>query len=87
MSQNKAVRNKHPRKKLYSTECLTISARQSMQYTGLGERRTYQLLRLGVMPSIPGCGKGYRIPKNALLRWLESCGQQEGERPEPSSPA
>jgi excisionase family DNA binding protein len=73
-------KNKRPRQRARNAKCLTLSPRETMAYTGLGERRTYRLLKAGVMPSIPDPdGKGYRIPKSALLRWLDGCGGQPAE--------
>jgi len=73
---------KHPRKKIYSARCLTLGPREAAELTGLGVARTYRLLKTGVMPSIfdPG-GKGYRIPKTALLDWLRTCRGQPTELP------
>jgi excisionase family DNA binding protein len=93
MKQDKlATRKKNSRKKVYnanSPNCQTLSPRQAAQVAGLGLTRTYRLLRTGIMPSIPDpIGRGFRIPKNALLRWLDSCrGQQielSGEGPGPA---
>jgi excisionase family DNA binding protein len=63
----------HPRKKMRSEKCLTLSPRQTTEYTGLGLALTYRLLREGVMPSIPS-GKGYLVPKSSLLEWIHRCG-------------
>jgi excisionase family DNA binding protein len=73
MAQDKSANKKHPRKKLRSDKCLTLSPRQTTEYTGLGLAQTYRLLRQGIMPSIPS-GKGYLVPKSSLLE----CGRFEG---------
>jgi excisionase family DNA binding protein len=74
MKQAEFARKKHPRKKFHSANCLTLSPKQAAEIAGLGLARTYRLLRQGIMPSIPDPdGKGYRIPKNALIRWLDNC--------------
>jgi excisionase family DNA binding protein len=71
---NHDAHKKHPRKRLHSANCLTLSPREAAEIAGLGLSRTYRLLRQGIMPSIPDPdGRGFRIPKNALTRWLDSC--------------
>jgi excisionase family DNA binding protein len=86
MSQDKpTIRKKQPRRKLRSPNCVTLSPREAAEIAGLGLTRTYRLLRQGIMPSIPDPdGRGFRIPKNALLRWLDSCGSQAVEMPDSS---
>jgi excisionase family DNA binding protein len=65
---------KHPRRRLHSAKCLTLSPREAAEIAGLGLTRTYRLLRQGIMPSLPDPdGRGFRIPKAALERWLDSC--------------
>jgi excisionase family DNA binding protein len=79
-TEEKAQRKKQPRKKLHSPKCLTLSPREAAEISGLGITRTYRLLRQGIMPSIRDPdGRGFRIPKSALLRWLDSCGGQPAE--------
>jgi excisionase family DNA binding protein len=81
MKQDQSKRGT-PRRKWHSPKCVTLSPREAAELCGLGLTRTYRLLRQGIMPSIPDPeGKGYRIPRNALLRWLDSCGQQPTETP------
>jgi len=50
---------------------LTLTPRETVQYTRFGINRTYQLLRSGRMPSIQ-VGKRFFVPKAALIKWLES---------------
>ena len=76
MTHLKAARKKHPRVKERSTKRLTLSPRETTEYTGFGLTHTYALLRTGVMPSIR-VGKQFFVPENALLRWLNSCGEQD----------
>jgi len=81
-TEERAQRKKQPRKKLHSPKCVTLSPREAAEIAGLGITRTYRLLRQGIMPSIPDPdGRGFRIPKSALLRWLDSCGGGQAEEP------
>jgi excisionase family DNA binding protein len=74
------ARKKQPRKRLHSPKCVTLSPREAAEIAGLGITRTYRLLRQGIMPSIPDPdGRGFRIPKSALLRWLDGCGGRPAE--------
>jgi excisionase family DNA binding protein len=73
MAQDTAASNKQPRRKVRNEKCLTLSPRQTTEYTGLGLAQTYRLLREGIMPSIPG-GKGYLVPESSLLEWIHKCG-------------
>jgi excisionase family DNA binding protein len=61
--------------KVKATERATLSVHESTQVTGFGVTHTYRLLRKGVMPSIR-VGKQFFIPRTALLRWLDSCGEK-----------
>lgn len=74
LTRKAPVAKRSRKRKERSAKCLTLSPRETMEYTGLGERRTYRLLRQGIMPSIPDPdGKGFRIPRSALLEWLHRC--------------
>jgi excisionase family DNA binding protein len=72
---------KHPRIKVIAKECKTLSPRQVAAVLGVGIARVYRMLKRGEIPAIapePG-GKGFRIPKAALDRWLvERGGQKAG---------
>jgi excisionase family DNA binding protein len=57
-------------------EIQTLTPKGSTTITGIGLNATYDLLRRGIMPSIL-VGKRRKIPRSALLRWLDSCGRQE----------
>jgi excisionase family DNA binding protein len=54
---------------------LTLTPREAAKLTGLGMNYTYALLHSGEMPSIKA-GKKYFIPRAALMRWLETCGNK-----------
>jgi excisionase family DNA binding protein len=75
MAQEESARKKHPRVKERSVKRRTLSPRETTQYTGFGLSHTYELLRSGMMPSIR-VGKQFFIPENALLPWLDSCGEE-----------
>jgi excisionase family DNA binding protein len=75
MPQRTAGGVKHPRIKERSAKRRTLSPRETTQITGFGLTRTYELLRSGVMPSIR-VGKQFYVPESALLKWLDSCGDQ-----------
>jgi excisionase family DNA binding protein len=75
MPQQPPGTKKHPRVKERSVKRRTLSPRETTQYTGFGLSHTYELLRRGMMPSIR-VGKQFFIPENALLRWLDSCGEE-----------
>jgi excisionase family DNA binding protein len=82
MGKIESVGKKHPRQKVRSAKCLTLSPREAAEIAGLGLTRTYRLLRQGIMPSIPDPdGRGFRIPKSALLDWLRGCRGQQTELP------
>ena len=67
---------KHPRIKLLSDKRVTLSPRESTDFTGFGLAHTYRLLREGTMPAIQ-VGKKFYIPKSSLLRWLENVGRKD----------
>jgi excisionase family DNA binding protein len=64
-----------PNKDSEKKERLTLTPRESMRLTGFGQNHTYDLLKRGELPSIR-VGKRFFIPKSALQRWLESCGEK-----------
>jgi excisionase family DNA binding protein len=76
MPQPTPKAKKHPRVKQRSGKRLTLSPRETTEFTGFGLTRTYELLRNGMMPSIK-VGKQFFIPANALVKWLDSCGDKE----------
>ena len=53
----------------------TLTPHESTEITRFGLSHTYRLLREGVMPSIK-VGKKFYIPRTALMRWLENCGEK-----------
>lgn len=53
----------------------TLSVEESRMITGFGRAHTYRLLREKAMPHIL-IGKKFYIPRTALMKWLENCGQQ-----------
>jgi excisionase family DNA binding protein len=70
--------SKHPRVKKRSPKRRTLSPRETAEYTGFGLAHTYDLLRTGIMPSIR-VGKQFFVPENALLHWLDTCGQADSD--------
>lgn len=69
----RAYRRSRPNIKAQSRKRLTLSPRETTEFTGIGMNRTYELLRSGVMPAIV-TGNRFYIPKAALMKWLESAG-------------
>jgi excisionase family DNA binding protein len=55
-----------------TAEAVTLTPKESRRITRFGANYTYKLLHDGTMPSIK-VGARFFIPKNALLRWLDSC--------------
>jgi excisionase family DNA binding protein len=75
---------KHPRRKVRTENCASLSPPQVAEVTGYGLGRVYRLLREGIIPHLPlePGGKGFLVPKTALFEWMHKCGQeQENERP------
>ncbi len=65
---------KNRRIKQPSPERVTLTPHESTRITGFGIQATYKMLREGKLPSIR-VGNRFYVPKNALLRWMESCGE------------
>ena len=63
-----------PNTKAQSDSLATVDPKGSTAITGFGISHTYDLLRRGVMPSIL-VGRRFYIPRAALIRWLENCGE------------
>jgi excisionase family DNA binding protein len=57
-----------------STLSINLTPEETMDITRFGRSSTYAMLRGGIIPSIR-VGKRFFIPRHALMRWLESCGQ------------
>jgi predicted DNA-binding transcriptional regulator AlpA len=55
------------------TESLVVNTEQAMALTGLGRDSIQALVRAGKLPSLSK--KKIRIPKAALIRFVESGGQ------------
>jgi excisionase family DNA binding protein len=53
---------------------INLTPEETLDITRFGRSSTYAMLRGGIMPSIR-VGKRFFIPRHALMRWLESCGQ------------
>jgi len=53
----------------------TLTPRESTKITRFGVNFTYELLKSGELPGIRA-GKRWFIPKAALMKWLENCGQK-----------
>jgi excisionase family DNA binding protein len=68
LDQHQPRPNKHR-----TMETATLTPRQAAAYCGFGINYTYKLLRAGKMPSIRE-GFRFKIPRNALQRWLDSAG-------------
>lgn len=60
------------------TTQITLTPLQVAKETGFGINHTYLMLRDGRLPSIR-VGKRFFIPRAALNRWLESCGQAQSQ--------
>lgn len=52
----------------------TLTPREVAAECGFGITHTYKLLQEGAMPAIK-IGKRFFVPRNALQRWLDSCGR------------
>ena len=57
------------------SEKITLSPAETTKITGFGITKTYAMLQSGEMPSIR-VGKKFFVPRAALVRWIESCGQK-----------
>jgi predicted DNA-binding transcriptional regulator AlpA len=56
------------------TESLVVNTEQAMVMTGLGRDTIQALVKKGVLPSLSA--KKIRIPKVALIRFIEQGGSQ-----------
>jgi len=56
-----------------SSDCVTLTPRETIPITGLSVPATYWMLREGKMPAIK-VGKRFFIPKAALMNWLATAG-------------
>ena len=65
---------KRPRSNLPLSERITLTPRETMEFTGFGVDRTYKLLNDGIMPSMR-IGRLFYVPRVALIKWLESAGK------------
>lgn len=57
------------------TERLTLTVREAAAATGIGRNRLYELVRTGEIPAVR-VGRNVRIPRDALVRWLDDAARQ-----------
>jgi excisionase family DNA binding protein len=75
MKRTSTVGGQNGNVKTGTSEKLTLRPRETCRLTGFGVTQTYRMLKNGTMPSIR-VGKQFYIPKAALVKWLESCGER-----------
>jgi excisionase family DNA binding protein len=63
-------RRSKPNLKIRSRRRLTLTPRESTEYTGIGITMTYALLKSGELPSIK-VGTKFYILREQLLQWLK----------------
>ncbi len=77
MQSNTSMRHGSPKNKGQEGQDgtkATLTPNESTLITGFGIQSTYSMLRRGELPNIK-VGKRFFIPRSALLKWLEGCGQ------------
>ena len=74
VSVRKPYKRTKPNIQRRTEERVTLTPIETCPITGMGLTSTYRSLKANQMPHIK-VGPRFLIPKAALLRWLENCGE------------